>query len=1032
MVFLRLTIKVYPRDQVPASNTFSLRSFLGDRDRDDSSRSASGSAAGKPASFLIVLEKPEEVTLGGLAGMIKDKWEKLRPLADPLAIKKLVDDEHESDDLDADMTVADVFVDNGKARSDGLDQRRVVRVIQKPANGDNSPVRFPSVSQDWDEAAEKYELQRKLKKEKLEAEQLETIAEESRLGSTSDYDSWSEYTPGRQHRKDIPVSSVEKDVEIPLSPAQHPRDSSAFDAALVSHNIESSNRRLASQELGDSPPSSRAPTPKKKIHIRRESTHSQNSAKQSGTGATPVADSPALQLARESFSHSVSPQKRPPPKEPLSDSNSLDDKTSSESESEASPESEQSEKSPIRPEQAEQDEDGDVSMADETMPENPRQPPSIEKGSAKPPSIPAETSLPVSQSRKRKNSAEQLSPNKEPRLDRTTPPPTKVNGERRNSQAPGTPKFSPGRSSFSGVARRLSFTEPATGSPKHGLGLGITRSPQKKPQVFVDLSQDSMKSNDTIPNSTPVPSSSAPSRRGSLAKNVSTPTNLHTPADKTKNLHSALRKDAPVERRSERRSVSFVDGDELSITGSQTAPTSVPKKATATPTESRKGTPSSQSTKSETRRISGGSMVFPPGFSKEQIEKWEREAAEKFEQQARERSEFEDKIKAAEEQNLNANYIRRLKSAYETWQTIQKLSKSNKYADKKLVERHRATLREQQAAIKKHEASMKPSIKGMKTKSSQKSPKSQEDAPEMPADEPAVTSKSTTPATANGEKTLPVAQTSWNAVNSKPAPTSPKPPAPKANGTPKSTIPRGFATQTATRTQPGRVAKSASSQSQNSGSDEVELPAMNVQARAHAAKKISPQNPIELSSDDEEEEADDDDDEEAGEKESESESSSEESSESESESESGSGKENANITSSSKPASQQPRSASPPSAQHPAKSPAVSQKTTSQPQEWSWPSVKPPNARPARASLKSLKGEVESQAAAKAAPKRAINGPPRRGAFSPDDSEETESESESEESSSSDDSDDSDKGSGDEGDIMSSGQVQRLRPARMR
>ncbi|KAJ0422203.1 hypothetical protein BJY00DRAFT_311265 [Aspergillus carlsbadensis] len=1019
MVFLRLTVKVYPRDQAPPANTFSFRSILGDRD--DSSRNGSSTAGGKPASFLIVLESPEDVTLGGLAGIIKSKWEKLRPLAEPLEIKKLVDDEHESDDLDADMTVADVFVDNGKARSDGLDQRRVVRVIQKAAYGDNSPVRFPSVTQDWDEAAEKYALQRKLKKEKQEAE-LETIAEESRLGTASDYDSWSDYTPNRKHRKDIPLSSVEKEVEIPLSPTQRVRESSMFDAAGASHgrDISSSNRRLASQELGDSPPSSRAPTPKRKTSSRRESTHSQNSAKMSGTGTTPVADSPALQLAHESASHSVSPQKQLPPKQSPVDHISLDEAADRESESESSPVSEKSDSVSGKSGSGEdeQDQDGDVTMAEETLPIQPKQLPSPEKRPANSPSVPAETTISGSQSRKRKNSAEQLSPNKEPRLDRTTPPPAK-----RNSQAPpGTPKFSPGRSSFSGVARRLSFTKPSD-SPNRGLGLGITRSPEKKPHVVVDLSQDSTKSNDTIPDSTPIPSSSASGRPGSLTKKViSTPMNLHTPADKANNLPSALRKDTPVERNSVRRSVSFVDGDDLSITDSQPAPTSVPEKTATTPTGTRKDTPSSQSTSSETRRISGGTMVFPPGFSKEQIEKWEREAVEKFESQDRERAEFEEKIKDAEERQLNAGYIRRVKTAYETWKTIQALSRSKRGSDRKLVERSKVTLEELQAAIKKAEASMKSPATEKKPVSSQKST-----SPKTAGKKATVeTAASPKPATTGGDKTSPVVHSGRNAVNSEPSANSTNAAPPTPNGTSKPATPSGFATQTATKTQPTKASKPVSSQSQNSGTDEVDLPAMKVQARANAPKNPSRENPVEVFSDDE--------DAEDKEQESESEStSSESSSESDSESESESDKENASKSLASNVASQKLKSTSPPSAQRMAKSPAASQGTASQSQGWSWPSVNSQNTRATRASLKSLKGEVESQAAAKAAPKRAVNGPPRRGAFSPDDSEDTESESdESSSSSSSSSSEDSDDESRNDGDIMSSGHVQKLRPARAR
>jgi hypothetical protein len=79
MVFLRLSVKVYPRDQLPSSSSFSLRSILGDRDRENGSQPGSNSAALKPAGFLLILDDPEAVTLGGLAGMIQTKWRKLRP-----------------------------------------------------------------------------------------------------------------------------------------------------------------------------------------------------------------------------------------------------------------------------------------------------------------------------------------------------------------------------------------------------------------------------------------------------------------------------------------------------------------------------------------------------------------------------------------------------------------------------------------------------------------------------------------------------------------------------------------------------------------------------------------------------------------------------------------------------------------------------------------------------------------------------------------------------------------------------------------
>lgn len=78
-MLLRLSVLVYPRDQLQSSSSFSFRSILGDRDRESSTQSGSNTGGMKPAGFLLILDNSEEVTLGGLAGMIQAKWKKLRP-----------------------------------------------------------------------------------------------------------------------------------------------------------------------------------------------------------------------------------------------------------------------------------------------------------------------------------------------------------------------------------------------------------------------------------------------------------------------------------------------------------------------------------------------------------------------------------------------------------------------------------------------------------------------------------------------------------------------------------------------------------------------------------------------------------------------------------------------------------------------------------------------------------------------------------------------------------------------------------------
>ena len=58
MVFLRLTVKIFPRDPLPGSTV---------------------TLSNKPAIFLLPIEKPEELNLGGLASQIQEKWSYLHP-----------------------------------------------------------------------------------------------------------------------------------------------------------------------------------------------------------------------------------------------------------------------------------------------------------------------------------------------------------------------------------------------------------------------------------------------------------------------------------------------------------------------------------------------------------------------------------------------------------------------------------------------------------------------------------------------------------------------------------------------------------------------------------------------------------------------------------------------------------------------------------------------------------------------------------------------------------------------------------------
>ncbi|KKK18736.1 hypothetical protein ARAM_006802, partial [Aspergillus rambellii] len=847
MVFLRLTVKVYPRDQTSSSASF-FRSFLGDRDRDDSNRNSVGATAGKPVSFLIVLEQPEEVTLGG---GVKDEGYAIARAIDfgfanqpptinrPLDIKKLLDDDHESDDLDTDMTVADVFVDNGKARADGLDQRRTVRVIQKPAP--YAPTRFPSVTQDWGTAAQDFERLVRVKKEiKKEAQiALQTLQPimESRHESPSqalvlsdNESSWSRSTSEQQRREDVPLSSVEKDHEIPGSPSHRVLGSPMREEG-TNHNNEDLAKRMASQELGDWPPSSRPATPTEKPSpVIRDASHSQVSVAQSATGHAPLADSPALQLERESGTHSISPQKVPGPGEGQPKEVSTNVSTSEESDVEST-ESDESDESSS---EDEPDQDGDVTMQDEATTNGQQPSPATNGISHTAIEIPSPrfTGAGV-RSRKRKNSQEHLEPNKEPRLAGTTSPPKEPSRQQSVDRAPETPMISPTTkksertSSFSGVGRRLSFSGRPFETSKPGLGLGITKSPAKKPSGILELSQGSAETS-VAPTSTPIPSSSAPTiRRASVTQNISTPSNAQTPADKAKHLHSALRKDSPAERHSEHRSVSFVDEDDIRLTGSGPPPRSTPLDTAESP----KSTPVSRPSGSQKRLSNGNSMNFPTGVTPERLQQIMQEVNEKMERQNREKAEFEEKIKEAEGQAAKSEYLRKLKEAYGAWQRLLKYEKSGRQADKTAAKKLRPKFEALRKELEKLEAS---SAKTGSSQATQKhsGPSVKPSQPKQRKDDSVPQPMETPPL--NGAEddieTVSITQvTPWKAINRDKTPLTPNGTGPRATLQPKPTP------KPSTGKSSVPVAKAPSSQSQSSnGSDDLELPSMGVQARRNS------------------------------------------------------------------------------------------------------------------------------------------------------------------------------------------------------
>ncbi|KAE8395172.1 hypothetical protein BDV23DRAFT_146281 [Aspergillus alliaceus] len=271
-----------------------------------------------------------------------------------------------------------------------------------------------------------------------------------------------------------------------------------------------------------------------------------------------------------------------------------------------------------------------------------------------------EDSLPEMRVLKRKLSPEELEPKKQARLE----PPNHVPQEDADNadKANGTPLSSPlgarkrdadRAPSFSGLNRRLSFTERPASS--HGLGL--------------DSTQSASVPDDTRLSPTSVPPSSAPIRRSSINQHPSTPAKLQTPADKVKQLQSALRKDSPAERTPERRSVSFSGEDHVFPT--VPAPKSVPQTAN----------------KEEKKAAKSG--VLPEPVSQETEDQSEEKAeAGLFAEVNMETNEYEEELLRAEDLDPKGDYVRKLKLASKRWQVM--INNKNKTRTREIERYHNA------------------------------------------------------------------------------------------------------------------------------------------------------------------------------------------------------------------------------------------------------------------------------------------------------------------------------------------------------
>ena len=178
----------------------------------------------------------------------------------------MVDNAKPSVYLEPDLSVASIFVDEGKARADGYDQYGIVCVIQTPSQ--RRAQRFGSVVHDWDSTAT--EAKRRLS-QKIEAagKQISPIEEEN--------DSMADISVKRRHR-DFPLSSVE-DAAIPGTPP--------FD-------------HQGSEELGGDPPGAQESHPEFLSRKRRQSSELDMPVKEPRLGNT-TRTQPAPEIGRSTL-----------------------------------------------------------------------------------------------------------------------------------------------------------------------------------------------------------------------------------------------------------------------------------------------------------------------------------------------------------------------------------------------------------------------------------------------------------------------------------------------------------------------------------------------------------------------------------------------------------------------------------------------------------------------------------------------------------------------------------------------------------
>lgn len=660
------------------------------------------------------------------------------------------------------MTVADVWVDKGKARVEGHDQHGAVRVVQKPAP--YAPVRFPSVEQDWDAAARAYEIQKQRKKA-ASIHKFPPIPEEPPRSSFTENHVSADHIADSQPeepvkepaagavREEQPVSSVERDeVHVPPSRSDEksfPIWSDAPSDITYSAPAPTLSKRMESQELGEFPGPA-VSKPQASVAKPAENPIAEESEYESGGGGYETSSDETDDESTESGEANNNVQQTVGDNEESGESESSEDSEEDEANRDHERDVPKNDKaaipeqplppadttreievpSSIAPEKErenkidyEHDEDvpmgDDAAVAEQTFPSTDLTREVEAPGSVAPEKESQNGVAPHARLRKRKNSESgHLPPNKEARLDLASSrvlQSGKNDGHVRKGDDAKPPSSSRNEFNRTETPDSEESDDDSDSSPQVR-GQGVTLPSERKSMVVkLQLPQVPAKEADprdrasgsTRPevvkrSPTPRHDSPQPTPQQPISQPTSSAKGHSPPVEKPKPVPSVPRRDSPNSKPSQKRNVSFADR-QASARESGSQPKSTPRSSNIPS--------SSQPSASRKKRASTGEVVYPKGISEEMINKIMKEADERYAKQDRQTEEYERKVQAAEEQHPGSEYLAQLREVTMVWKKLVDMERYKRSKSEGTLERLRNTHAVAVEKLEKMEKSIKRTSK---------------------------------------------------------------------------------------------------------------------------------------------------------------------------------------------------------------------------------------------------------------------------------------------------------------------------------